>query len=286
MTPDKPTNAPRLETENAFLTERLSQQRAPRLAVRVVMNLAEAPGNIAQRISDATAALGEQVQAAFKRHLANMADSSQAIATQLAFSEINKTRPSAQAQLIQEGKDASVVAEAAVMQRSLSPEAQAALVEHCKIHETAMRMLAARPDATLDSLAALVDSTDHRTRVNVASNIGSRMRIEETGLEGQKAAIFNALITQYESDYAPYLVPVCRSSEQLREMFDGTSKTLGVVDVFVENPYTPDSVLLEIASSPKMQFMQHDAAKQAKELLMLRAEQRESSNTYDDMGPP
>ena len=49
MTPDKQPKA-RFPTENEFLTERLSQERPPRLAVRVVMNLAQAPGNIAQAL--------------------------------------------------------------------------------------------------------------------------------------------------------------------------------------------------------------------------------------------
>lgn len=81
------------------------------------------------------------------------------------------------------------------------------------------------------------------------------MKIEEPNatVAHKKAAIFDVLIKGYESDYAPYLVPVCRSSEQLSEMFYKASKTLGMLEVFVENPYTPDSVLIEIASSPTVQ---------------------------------
>ena len=60
---------------------------------------------------------------------------------------------------------------------------------------------------------------------------------------------------------------------------------LGMIEAFVENPYTPDSVLIEIASSPTMQLVQHDVARSAREILQVRADLREPSSTYDDMAP-
>lgn len=286
MTPDKQPEI-RFTSGTDYLSQRLDQERPSRLAVRTVLNLAQAPGNIAQKLSEAAAAVGEKMQVAFKRHIANMADASQAIATQLTFAEINRVPPAKQAELIREGKDASIVSEAAVRQRRCAPEVQAALVEHCKDHAASMQMLAGRPDATLDTLAALVDYKDQRTRLSVAASIGSQMRIDDRNATAtsKKAAIFDALIDNYESAYAPYLVPVCRSSERLGEMFDKTSKTLGMIEVFVENPYTPDRVLIEVASSPTMQIVQHDVSRNARELLQVRADLRESSSTYDDMAP-
>ena len=78
-------------------------------------------------------------------------------------------------------------------------------------------------------------------------------------------------------------------------MFDKTSKALGMVEAFVDNPYTPDRVLIEIASSPTLQLMQRDVAKSAKDVLQVRADLRESdlresdvresSSPYDDMAP-
>lgn len=289
MTPSKHPE-PRFEPESAFLSERLSQDRPSRLAVRVVLDLAQAPGQIAQKLSEAAASVGNQMWTAFKQHVANLSDESHAIATKLTFAEIGKVPPAMQAELIREGKDATIVSEAAVRQRRMAPEVQAALIEHCKDHTASMQMLAARPDATLDTLAALAESNDQRTRLNVAANIGPRMRISEHTLTTEKAAIFGALIMNYESDFAPYLVPVCRSSEQLGRMFDKTSKALGMVEAFVENPYTPDRVLIEIASSPTLQLVQRDVAKSAKEILQVRADLRESdvresSSAYDDMAP-
>ena len=286
MTPDKQPEA-RFTSGTDYLSQRLVQERPARLAVRTVLNLAQAPGNIAQKLSEAAATVGERMQAAFRRHVADMADESQAIAMRLTFSESNRVPPAKQAELIREGKDASIVSDAAVRQRRCAPEVQAALIEHCKDHTTSMQILAGRPDATLDTLAALVDSKDQRTRLAVAASIGSHMRIEDrnAAVASKKAAIFDALIDHYESAYAPYLVPVCRSSEQLGEMFDKTSKTFGMMEVFVENPHTPDRVLIETASSPTMQLMQHDVARSAREILQVRADLRESSSTYDDMAP-
>ena len=68
-----------------------------------------------------------------------------------------------------------------------------------------------------------------------------------------------------------------------------------MVEAFVDNPYTPDRVLIEIASSPTLQLMQRDVAKSAKDVLQVRADLRESdlresdvresSSPYDDMAP-
>ena len=139
MTPSKHPE-PRFEPESAFLNERLSQDRPSRLAVRVVLDLAQAPGQIAQRLSEAAASVGDQMWTAFKQHVANLADESHAIATKLAFAEIGKVPPAMQAELIREGKGATIVSEAAVRQRRMAPEVQAALIEHCKDHTTSMQM--------------------------------------------------------------------------------------------------------------------------------------------------
>ena len=53
-----------------------------------------------------------------------------------------------------------------------------------------MRYLAARADATLETLSALAISEDGATRFGVARNMGSRMRMDEPGLAEQKQAIF------------------------------------------------------------------------------------------------
>lgn len=285
MSPEKLPFETRFESEHEFLSRQLNREPAARLAIRVDLNLTQGHGSVAERLLEAAAAVGTRMQVAFKRHVANMADEAQALATQLNYAEINRVPPSRQAELVKEGRDAPIVAEAALRQRRLAPEVQAALVEHCADQSGVMQALAARADATLDTLASLADSKDQRTRLSVAATLAGRMRIDEPGMGSKKAAIFNALMVGYESDFAPYLVPVCQSSDQLREMFDRTSKALGVLEAFVDNPHTPESVLVDIASSPTMHLVQHGAAKRAKGLLQARAELRESSSYSDDMAP-
>lgn len=184
----------RLESEHEFLSRQLNHERPPRLAARIVLALSQVQGNIVEAVSDAAAAVGQQMQVAFKRHIANMADESQAIATQLMYAEINRISPAKQAELVQAGCEASVVSEATVRQRRIAPEVQASLVEHCHEHTATMQTLAGRADATLDTLGALAESKDQRTRLAVAANLGGRMRLDEPGLANKKAAIFSALM--------------------------------------------------------------------------------------------
>lgn len=252
-----------------LLAEKPGQPSTPRLAVRTTLDLGQI-SNIAQKLVETATSLGQKLKAAFRQHLASLSDESQRLAAEL-------------------HSQASLVSEAAVRQRNCHPEVQTALLAHCKDHLGSMQMLAARPDATLETLAALASSPDPKTRLNVASNIGNRMKICNTPeVEAPKNTVFDALIQGYVSDYAPHLVPVCKSPQQLSEMFGKTSKTLGALEVFVENPCTPDNVLLEMASSQAIHLVQHDVARQAKQILQKRTELREvqeASSTFDDMAP-
>lgn len=208
MTENKNTQA-RFKRESEFLAEKLAQPSTARLAVRETLDLG-ATSNIAQKLVETATSLEQKLQAAFKQHLASLSDESQRIAVELHFAEINRLPASDQAAMVAKGAQASLVSEAAVRQRNCHPEVQAALLAHCKDHLGSMQMLAARPDATLETLAALATSPDPKTRLNVASNIGSRMKISNTPeVETQKNTVFDALIQGYVSDYAPHLVPVC-----------------------------------------------------------------------------
>lgn len=288
MTPDKPPVMNQFLTDSQYLAERLSRGRPPRLSVRIVMmNLAEVPGRIAQVLSDVATAAGDQMQTAFKQHTANMKNESHAVATQLTFAEINKLSPHKQVELILQAKHATIVSEAVMQQHRIAPIVQAALIEHCKDHTTSMRTLAARPDATLDTLSALMTSKDQRTRVYVAAGIGSLMKIDEPDVAtaAKKAAVFEALVENYESDYSPYMVPVCRSAQQLERMFDKTSKVTGMIQPFVDNPYTSDTTLTEISISPTIRIGQFQVAENASQMLEARLQIRESNYSYSDMDP-
>lgn len=287
MTENQKTQA-RFKRESEFLAEKLAQPSTARLAVRTTLDLGQT-SNIAQKLVETATSLGQKLKAAFRQHLASLSDESQRLAAELHFAEINRVPASEQAAMVAKGAQASLVSEAAVRQRNCHPEVQTALLAHCKDHLGSMQMLAARPDATLETLAALASSPDPKTRLNVASNIGNRTKICNTPeVEAQKNTVFDALIQGYVSDYAPHLVPVCKSPQQLSEMFGKTSKTLGALEVFVGNPCTPDNVLLEMASSQAIHLVQHDVARQAKQILQKRTELREvqeASSTFDDMAP-
>ena len=281
MMPDK--NKPEFLSNQAYLREQLAQHRPARLAVRVALDFAQDPDNIAQKLIGFGAEVGRKMKAAFERGLANISERSEAIATALTFAEINRLPPTEQAAMVVEGRDATIVAEAAVRQRRVAPEVQAALVANCGIHTRAMELLASRADATVETLAALTDSHSQRVRLKVAENIGARMRVNEPSRTQAKQAVFDRLVDDFVSDYAPYLVPVCRDPDQLASMYAKTGKTLGVVDVFVDNPHSPDSVLVDISTSPKMHVVQNNAARKAKEMLLVRAAHHES--TANDMAP-
>lgn len=275
---------PRFLSKQELLAETLPKQLPARLAVRVSLDLAKNPAQIATRLRELGAEVAGKMRVAFDTHVANMAEESQQLAMKLTFAESNKVPPPVQALMVRMGRDASIVAEAAVRQRRLAPVVQEALVSECRQHTAAMRELAGRPDATVETLGALASSQDKATRVKVAGNLGARMRVQEPLLSDAKQAVFDGMVAHYESDFSPYLVPVCRDSEQLQAMYERTSKTLGVIDVFVDNPHTPESVLVDIAASAKMHVIQREAAQKARDALLVRASHPSSIN--DEIGPP
>jgi len=138
------------------------------------------------------------------------------------------------------------------------------------------------PAATVDTLAARVRSTEQAARLNTVANIDPRMRIDDPHTNTRKAAIFDALVAHYASVYATHPAPVFRL---LREMYDNTAKTLGVGDGFLGNLHTPESVLIDMTSSPAMQVVQHGAVKRAKKCCWLEPTCESLASTHDAMAP-
>lgn len=264
--------------QRRFAESSLQRSSFQRWAPRIVVESADGVLGLAKRAAD-------RLRSVLDSHIEGLSDESQRTAAQLTFAELNKTPPAAQAKLVEQGAKAAVVAEAAAHQRRVPVEVQTALVEHCIGHTTAMRYLASRADADYSALAVLADSKDERTRINVAANVGPRMRIIEPARADEKQAIFDSLVARFESDYAPHLVPVCTDAVQLKNMYSALSKTLGTADVFVDNPHTPESVLLDIAASPTMHIVQHDASRRARELLQARAQRQEPIFENNDLAP-
>jgi len=135
-----------------------------------------------------------------------------------------------------------------------------------------MIALAQQHDADIQSLELLASHPDRDVRLTLAVNLGSRMRLSEPQLTKEKQAVYNALLNHYESDFAPHLVPVCRDGGQLSQMYAQTSKTPGNGRLFVENPYTPDQVLLDISTSMPLRVIPGGSAvaSDAKQLIEKR----------------
>lgn len=182
----------------------------------------------------------------------------EALAAQGYSADVNRLAAPLRVQMVCDSQGASIVADVAASQPRLAPEVRVAPVGHCLPHVLSGQQLAAR--------------------------LASLMRMQAPCLANKKAAILPALIEDYDSSYAPYLVSVCKDVDQLREMHDKMSDRLKGVAFFVENPYAPDSMLLGIASSPGVQAARHDVARRAREMLQLRVDLRESS-TYNDVAP-
>jgi hypothetical protein len=70
-----------------------------------------------------------------------------------------------------------------------------------------------------------------------------------------KQAIYNNLLNLYESDFAPYIVSVCRDDTQLERLYSQTAKLPHMIRPFVDNPFTPDRVLLDISTLIKLRMM-------------------------------
>ena len=270
----KDSGRPQLLSDQEFLAQRLRAEPSKRLAVRIAVDAVNGLRGIAARAA-------ERLRQAFESHVANLSEESQEIATRLSYAELLRMPAAEQAKLVKQGAAATTVAEAAARQRRVPAEVQAALVEHCKQHTNAMRHLAARSDATIETLDALAGSSDGPTRAGVVKNMGSRMRMIEPMLADQKQAVFDRLVSSFQSDDAPYLVPVCRDPNQLAEMYTKTSKTLGTLDVFVDNPDSPDTLLLDIVASPRMHVVQQEASRRAKEVLHHRAQRQETIDSND-----
>ncbi|AYK20531.1 hypothetical protein [Aeromonas veronii] len=108
-----------------------------------------------------------------------------------------------------------------------------------------MRALAVNMGARPAVLAPLVEHPDSDVRLAVAAHIGNRMKIEEIALNSEKQNVFDAIVECYEGRFAPFLVPVCRDADQIQQMFDHTTMTPGNARLFIDNPYSPNGVLLD-----------------------------------------
>ncbi len=230
-----------------FLATQASIGPVKRLGVVIHANI-DALADAGKRLGDLVQSAFDRVEEALQRQTAHFS-AHQQIAIQFLYAQSRGIPAHAQVEMLIAGKDSSAVAMAAAQQRRLPDDLQFALVEHCSQHARAMQALAANIDTRPAALAPLVKHPDSDVRLTVAAHIGNRMKIDEVVLKDEKNSVFDAIVEHYEGRFAPLLVPVCRDADQIQQMFDQTTMTPGNARLFIDNPYSPNGVLLDIASS-------------------------------------
>lgn len=238
-----------------FLAERL-RAGAPMRRVGIVVRASlEGMSDAGKRLDEVVQSAAARVNAALSKRLADLGDETQRDALRLSYAGSLRLPVVEQLEILNRSRQAESVTTAAARQEPCPVEVQRFLVEHCFQHRTAMVALAQKRDADLKSLRELSRHPDRDVRISVAANIGASMRLVEPQRTEEKLAVYNSLLHRYESDFAQLLVPVCRDGEQIAHMYARTTTTPNNGRLFVENPYTPDDVLLDISTSMRIRVM-------------------------------
>lgn len=271
---------PTFQRAQEYLTEQINLGPViKRVGVVLNANL-DAAFDVGRRLDDVIQSALEKVEAAIERKLADFSDVNQRRTIEFFYAQSRRMPANMQVEMLVEGKDSSSVALAAAQQRKVPESVQFALVEHCSRHSNAMRALAANPETRPSALWPLIEHPDFDVRQVVAAHIGNRMRVDEISINSEKQSVYNAIVDVYEGEFAEYLVPVCRDPEQIQQMFDQTPMTPSNARLFVENPYSPDGVLLDIVSSTTTRLMPGggNVLEDAKKLLENRLNRAEGSS--------
>lgn len=208
-----------------------------------------------KRLDDLVQTAWDKLDAAMDRKLADFTDENQRNAMRLSYAGSLRVPVAEQLHMLDVGRHAESVTSAAAKQTPCPVEVQRFLAKECSGHRMTMVALAQKHDADIQALELLASHPDRDVRLTLAANLGGRMRLSEPQLTESKLAVYNALLNHYESDFAPHLVPVCRDEDQLAQMYAQTSKTPSNGRLFVDNPYTPDQVLLDISTSMPLRMM-------------------------------
>lgn len=191
----------------------------------------------------------DNTHAAFRSHLAEFSEDTQRLTVEFFFAQSNRLTPSRQVELFLQGHESSSVAFEAARQRTVPITLQDALVKYGYRHADAMRALADNPTTHPKTLLPLASHPSRDVRVAVAAHIGPRMKVHENEFDEEKTLVFNALIENYEDCLAPYIIPVCKDTEQLERMFDRTVLTPSNAHLFADNPYASNDILLSVVGS-------------------------------------
>lgn len=255
-----------------FLASQLQESNKPFRVGIVIRAAFTNVANMAVDIDDAFQNAWDKLESTMSRKLADLTDQNQQAALQLRYAAEMRIPVEKQLELLDAGKFSEAVTSAAAHQPGVAVEVQDFLMAHCYHQRMTMRALAHNPGTMLDVLEKLASHPDKDVQLALAAQFAPSMRIVDESCSDAKRAVYNALLDNFRSDLAPYLVPVCKDSGELDMMYAQTSKTPGALRHFVDNPLTSETVLLDISSTMSLRMLPGgtQVASDAKQLLEKR----------------
>jgi hypothetical protein len=220
----------------------------------------------------------DRLRAAMDLQLAELSDENQRNAMRFSYAGSLRLSVSEQLQMLSTGRHAESVSLAAAKQEQCPFEVQSFLAHECRNQTAAMLALAQNNGTDIRTMASLASHQDQQVRLSIAASLCGRMRVSEPKLTEAKQAVYNTLVRYYESEFAPYLVPVCRDENQLAQMYAVTKQNPSNGRLFVENPFTPDQVLVDISTSLSLRLkpggatVASEAKQQVEKRLMTRSD--------------
>lgn len=276
---------PVFQTAQDFLAQRIQFGNiVKRVAVTINANIGNLSNSIdiGRRIDAIFEFAFDKVEAAIDEKLSAISDKNQKLAVEFFYAQSRGISAQRQVEMLADSGYSSTVSLAAAKQRNIPDALQSALIDNCSSHVDSMRALVSHTDINPKYLLPLAEHQHYDVRFSLAEHIGNRMRITEN-LTNEKQNVYNTIVDHYDGDFADFLVPVCKNPDQIQQMFDQTPMLPGKVRLFVENPYSPDRVLLDIVSSTTTKFLPggNDVIEDAKRLLDNRINKNESTPTPD-----
>jgi hypothetical protein len=232
----------------ALLRDALQGPEQPRRLGGFVKTSLHSVADVALRLESIVHSALDKVQAAAEKQFSEIREDTQRAAARLSYAGSLRMPVKDQLALCEAHRDSETVTLAAARQRHVPAAVQHFLIQNCPKHTRTMLALTRNDSLDWHAAAPLVlhESTD--VRQAFAEKLGPAMRITDPKVAEIKQLLYNALLSHYESGYAQALVPVCRDPQALDAMFAKTKMSAANARLFVENPFSSDSVLLSISS--------------------------------------
>jgi|GEM_PF-6536795 len=264
-------------TAAEYLAEQLQAGSVRRVGIVARVALGNVV-DVTQRLDDMFQGAWDRLDAAMERMLADFSDENQRSTVEFSYVGSRRIPVERQLDMLEVGRNSTAVTAAAASQSDVPAEVQRYLVRECYDHKMAMAALARNRNADFAAIEPLAAHPDQDIRLALASNIGPQMRLSAENGYTAKQAVYNSLLNHYVGDFAPYLVPVCKDGEQLERMYTQTMRTPGNARLFVDNPFSPDHVLLDISTLGSLRMIPggsavaQDAKQQLEKRLLVESD--------------